>query len=358
MLFEEISYGGLKVKNRLVRSATLELGTTADGSLTQEYLEIHKRLADGGVGTIISGITGIGLEGRVMPQMPSVLHDNFVEMIEKDSDYIHKKGAKLIVQLVHCGFLAFPTSGNIIVPSKTQTIQSMSKYSMETMTKQDISQIIEQYVCAAVKCKEAGADGVQIHAAHGFLLSEFLSPFFNKRTDEYGGDIINRTRIVTEIIEGIHKKVEKNFSIWIKINHSDGFEGGISLQDSIKAAIIFDKLGVDVIEVSSGITGAPTFLPNKIINCKEDEEYNKDAAIQIAEEMKHASVIAVGGFRSYAKIEECLQNTKIKGISLSRPLICEPDLPNKWMDNPKYKVQCILCNRCFLSNPLRCANQK
>lgn len=354
MLFDETNFGRLKVKNHLVRSATLELGTTPQGELTQEYLNIHKNLAEGGVGLIITGITGIDNSGRIMPKMPFALQDNFITMLSQDCDNVHKNNAKLIVQLVHCGFLAFPTDGSIIVPSKTETVQKMSKYPMREMTKDDISKLIEDYVNAAVKCKESGADGVQIHAAHGFLLSEFLSPFFNVRTDEYGGDIINRTRIIVKIIEAIKSKVGSEFAIMIKMNYSDGFDGGISLQDAIKAAKIFDKIGVDAIEISTGIIGSPKFLPNKVLNSEEDEEYNKDAAIIIAKEMKNASVIVVGGFRSYEKIEKCLQDTMINGISLCRPLICEPDLPKKWMSNPKYKAQCISCNSCFLSDPLSC----
>ncbi len=344
-VFSEIQYGKMGVKNRLVRSATLELATMPDGELTEEYLAIHQTLARGGVGMIITGITGISKEGRIMPAMPYTMHPDYEKMLLRDVKNIEKENAKLIVQLCSCGLLSNPSCGKVLAPSTAGEAKEMSLW--------EIDDLIEKYVEAAKVCERAGAHGIQIHAAHGFLLSQFLSPHFNHREDEYGGSIENRSRILHQIVTAVKNAVSPSFAVLVKLNRSDELEDGLCLEDAIEVAKMLEDSGVDGIEISCGLIGHKAGAPNRPISTMEEEGYNFEAASRIAE-MINVPIFVVGGFRRFSDIESRLQNSMVAGISLCRPLVCEPDLPKKWIDDRTYQPKCKSCNQCFLSNPLQC----
>jgi 2,4-dienoyl-CoA reductase-like NADH-dependent reductase (Old Yellow Enzyme family) len=246
-VFSEMQYGKMSVKNRLVRSATFELATMPDGGLTEEYLAIHQILARGGVGMIITGITGISQEGRITPAMAYTMHPDYEKMLYKDAKNIEKENAKLIVQLCSCGILSNPSCGKVLAPSTVGEAKEMSLW--------EIDDIIEKYVEAAKVCERAGAHGIQIHAAHGFLLSQFLSPHFNHREDEYGGSIENRSRILHRIITAVKNAVSPAFAVLVKLNWSDELEDGLCLKDTIEVAKMLENSDVDGIEISCGLIG-------------------------------------------------------------------------------------------------------
>lgn len=274
ILYSTANYNKMLVKNRLVRSATFEMATTPDGGLTEEYLSIHQSLAKGGIGMLITGITGVAKEGRLMPSMPYTTHSTFEEMLHRDAQNMESENVKLIVQLCSGGVLASSECGEVLAPSSMKNAREMNSDQIETL--------IEQYVESAKSCERAGAHGVQIHAAHGFVLSQFLSPHFNHRKDEYGGNIANRTNIT-----------------------------------------------------------------------RASEGYNFDIANRIANSVQ-VPILVVGGFRSFREMENRMRASNIAAISLSRPLICEPHLPNKWFHDRSYQPKCKSCNKCFMSSPLRC----
>lgn len=349
IVFSEMQYNQMPVKNRLVRSATFELATTSDGGLTEEYLTIHHTLAKGGVGMIITGITGIAKEGRVMPGMAYTMHPDYEKMLHKDAKNVESEGAKLIVQLCHCGMLSHPSCGKVLAPSAMGAAEAMSRV--------EIDNVVEQYVVAAKVCERAGAHGVQIHAAHGFLLNQFLSPHFNQREDEYGGSIDNRCRLLCRIVKAVKEAISSSFAVLVKINQSDKMKGGMIFEEAIKVAKKLDESHVDGIEISCGLIGRKEGAPNRVITRKEEEGYNFEAACRIAENV-NAPIFVVGGFRTFLDIESCLQKSKVKGISLCRPLICEPDLTKKWRVDTTYQPRCKSCNQCFMTNPLHCKIQK
>ncbi|WHH60643.1 NADH:flavin oxidoreductase [Petroclostridium sp. X23] len=344
-MFTEIQYKQMRVKNRLVRSAALELGTTPDGGLTEEYLAIHHTLAKGGVGTIITGITGISKEGRVMPKMAHTTHPSYQEMLHKDVKNVESEGAKLIVQLCSCGMLSHPLCGKVLAPSALGNAEAMSI--------REIDNLVEQYVAAAKVCERAGAHGIQIQAAHGFLLNQFLSPHFNQREDEYGGSLENRCRLLRRVVMAVKEAVSPIFAVFVKMNQSDELEDGMTFEEAVEVAKMLEESHVDGIEISCGLVGSKEGLPNRVITRKEEEGYNFEAACRIADNI-NVPIIAVGGFRTFSDIEICLQKSKVKGISLCRPLICEPDLPEKWLTDSTYQPCCKSCNQCFMTNPLHC----
>lgn len=214
------------------------------------------------------------------------------------------------------------------------------------MTVEEIKYVIQQFTDAAIRADKAGFDGVQIHAAHFFFLSRFISPAINHRIDEYGGSTENRARIILDIMNCIREAAPK-LHITIKINSSDFTYGGIEETECLDICKILDQAGIDSIEISGNGTSVSG------IKAHVSEGYFVPAAAKIAEAV-NCPVIVVGGFRSLDVMEEVLNMTNIEFISLSRPLLREPDLPNKMKADSAVISKCISCNACYLSQAHKC----
>jgi 2,4-dienoyl-CoA reductase-like NADH-dependent reductase (Old Yellow Enzyme family) len=342
-IFEEVTLGNLIVKNRLVRSATFECGAE-NGVITPFLKEVHEGLARGGVGLIITGMMGIDGNSCIKPSMVRVDREEFVPKYAEIAKAIHQHGCKVVIQISHCGVAASLFEGDSALgPSDLEGLA-------RGMTKDEIKAVITAFGKAAKKCQETGADGVEIHGAHGYLISQFLSPYFNKRTDEYGGSLENRARFLFEVYEEIRAQVGKTYPVWIKINQSDLVENGFTPEECLCVCKELEKRGIDTIEISCGI-GLNKKTSSAKIN--GDEGYNAEAALQIADEI-NTTVICVGGYRTYDGIEEFLNKGRLAAISLCRPLVREPDLPNRWQSGDRSKALCISCSQCFLPPQLKC----
>jgi 2,4-dienoyl-CoA reductase-like NADH-dependent reductase (Old Yellow Enzyme family) len=228
------------------------------------------------------------------------------------------------------------------------------------LTSDEIGEIIEAFAEGVRRAQEAGFDGVQLHAAHGWLLSSFLSPRTNRRDDQYGGSTENRTRIVKEIYQRARKKVGDRFPILVKFNTTDFLPGGIDIDEAIRVGKILCEVGFAALEASGGMWESctrpkeelgwpPVILPESRtgIQTYDQEAYFLPDAKALKEKTK-ATVILVGGLRSFGKIEEVLTSKGADFVSLSRPLIRQPDLPNRWRsgEGPE-KAECISCNACI-----------
>lgn len=343
-IFESTEVGGITLKNRIIRSATQEGSADLNGHITEELISIYEKLAAGGTSAAITSMMGVDENSRALPTMVKAYGDDFHTTLSNLASKSHIHDCKIIVQLAHCGAKAIPDNGNtplapsdfIIAPDK----------SARSMTKEEIQSVIQSFAMAAEMCKEAGADGVEIHGAHGYLLSEFLSPFYNKRNDEYGGDISNRARIVFEVYSAIREKVGADYPIWIKLNGEDYIDEGLSFEDCLWVCCELDQLGIDGIEVSGGINISMESLSARRMSTTDQEGSFAQNALQIAEKV-NASVISVGCYRTPDMIEEFLNIGKIQAISLCRPLICEPELPRIWESGDRRKSKCLSCNKCF-----------
>lgn len=204
-VFENIKLGRLDVKNRLVRSATMEFGCTNNGSITDKYLNLYENLAKGGVGLIITGAMAVSINSQVKEDMVKVYNDNFETKFKEVTDMVHKYDAKIIAQIAHGGLIT-----RVLDEGKVPLGPS-DFFKGKEMSKDIINDVVNDFAQAALICKLSGADGVEIHCAHGFLISQFLSPIMNKRTDEYGGTIENRSRILFEVINSIRAKTGDAF---------------------------------------------------------------------------------------------------------------------------------------------------
>lgn len=342
-IFEEATLGNLTVKNRLVRSATFE-GGADNGVITPFLRDIHEGLARGGVGLIITGMMGPGLNSSLKSGMVRIDRETFVPKYAEIAKAIHQHGCKVIIQISHCGVKAKTVEEDS--PLGPSDIEGLAR----GMTKGEIKTVITDFGKAAKRCKEAGADGAQIHGAHGYLISQFLSPYFNKRSDEYGGSLENRARLLFEVYEEIRAQVGKEYPVWVKINQSDLVENGFTGEECLWVCKELEKRGIDAVEVSSGIG-----IDKKTSSARtdDDEGYNAEVALKIADEID-TPVICVGGYRTPDGIEKFLNKGRLAAISLSRPLVREPDLPKRWQSGDRSKALCISCSQCFLPPQLKC----
>ena len=348
-LFDEITLGKIRVKNRIVRSATFEYGGDDSGRYRQNMYDVYESLAKGGVALIITGMVGIDENSRVNPYMVKTYDDSFAGGLKKLTEIVHDYGCKIVVQIAHDGAKVPKTDTGLppMAPSK------LADKNYREMSSEDIQSLIVSFMTATIRCKEAGADGVQIHAAHGYLISQFLSPIFNHRADEYGGAIEKRAKILFDIYNAIRAAVGNDYPIWIKLNSSDLEESGLTFEECQWVCDQLTDMGIDAIEVSGGISITPRSAPARPVRNRQEEGHFYQEANRIAENSK-VDIISVGGHRTPELLEEKLNQSNVKAISLCRPFICEPDLVNRWQSGNLEKAKCVSCNKCFAPGELSC----
>ena len=346
VLFEATEINGMKLANRFVRSATWEGMAADDGAVTPKLIQTMVDLAEGGVGVIISGHTYVSPEGQAGPWQLGIYKDEFVDGLKTMTDAIHKAGGKIVAQLAHAGHFAIKALTKQ-PPHVVSDFDGLSKSPRHELTKEDIKKLIEAFGKAAQRAKTAGFDGVQIHSAHGYLLSQFLSPAYNQRQDEYGGSIENRARVHVEIYNAIRKKVGNDYPVLIKINSEDYIDNGLSLEDSIAASKILADAGIDAIELSGGTLSSGKLSPSRSgINKEEKEAYFKEAAAAY-NKVINIPLILVGGMRSLNVAEKIINSGSADYISMCRPFIREPGLIKRWQSGDKSPAKCKSDNLCF-----------
>jgi len=262
--------------------------------------------------------------------------DALIPQYRRLTEIVHAHGTPVITQLALGAFYR-EEDGQSVQPVQIEP---------DEMTIDEIHLVERQFAEAAVRAKAAGFDGVQIHAAHFFFLSRFISPAVNHRRDAYGGTTENRSRILTEILSGVREAVP-GMHVTVKINSSDFTFGGLDEADCVKICKLLDDAGIDSVEVSGNGTSVRGIRPHK------NEGYFVPAAAAVAEAVR-CPVIAVGGLRTLDAMEAALNGTKIELISLSRPLLCEPDLPRRMEKDPGTVSKCVSCNACYSSPAHRC----
>lgn len=352
-LFDQTTLAGMKLKNRFIRSATYDGFADESGHMTDELFQVYENLARGGVGTIITGLTYVSDIEAPYPGQMGIYDDSFIEEYKKLTEMSHRYNAKIILQIVSLGSQASPgTSGKVMWGPSAVTDLGV-KTTPQEMTMQDILLVQQSFAEGALRAKKAGFDGVQMHVAHGYLLSKFLTPYYNRRTDGYGGGIENRARMVVETYQAIREKVGSEYPVLIKINCDDFMDQGLTFADCKYVCHQLAELGVDGVEISGGI---PSSRPGEGTIRKitaEQESYFRAYAAEIAQEIS-IPVILVGGNRDVASLSDILNQTAIEYIALCRPLIYESDLINRWQSGNLSSAKCVSCNNCFRLGGTRC----
>lgn len=346
-LFQPVSLNQMELKNRFVRSATWEGLAERDGSVTPELCGLMAELARNEVGLIISGYAFVSHNGQSSPYQLAVHDDSFVPCLHAMAQAVHSARGKIALQLVHAGkFSSAELTGQ--TPAGPSAEECEGKPTCRAMSMDDLSEVVAAFTLAALRAKQAGLDAIQLHAAHGFLLSQFLSPAFNRRRDEYGGSLENRARLLLEVVRSIREAVGAEYPILVKLNSEDFLENGMTRDEAVRVAGMLEKASVDSIEFSGGTLVSGELMPSRRGTLKnpEDEAYYRDAA-KLYKQSVGIPLMLVGGIRSIEVAEELLASGIADFISLSRPLIGEPDLIKRWHDGDRSKARCLSCNKCF-----------
>ena len=406
-LFDELRVDSMAARNRVVRAATAESLATSQGAPSERLVSLYQQLAAGGVGTIITGYSYVSADGKPSEYALSLCDDRLESEYRALVDAAHDGGACIIAQLVYGGSksklaaddprrITVLKSGNVgsasaglqdaaiavspgvcselsagvhdvapnvrvVEPSARPNVRIVGPSAVPNpatglvpreASPADLARIASQFADAAARAKRWGFDGVEVHVAHGYLLGQFLSPFFNRRTDEYGGSIENRARFACECIAAVREAVGDGFPIFAKLNSSDKRDGSTGLveEDSLVVAGMLIDAGASAIEVSGdwhAFNAGDAF----------DGPFFGGYGARLAR-MIDAPVIVTGGWRDPRKAERYLDETSVAAIGMSRPLICEPDLPLKWESGALYPSRCTSCNHCAKSSGIPCVFNK
>ena len=369
-MFDPLVIGSLRAKNSIIRAATAESLAMPTGSPTSELFEKYEELAKGGVGTIITGFMFVTPDGKPAQGALGLYDDSYAQDYKELTSLVHSHGACIVAQLVYGGsksHVALDDARRLAPATETPAdwipnVNILGPSALENprthlvpveATAADLKRVIEAFGSAAARAEAFGFDGVEIHAAHGYLLSQFLSRRFNVRDDEYGGYLENRARLTIECVKAARKQTSNDFPILVKMNSCDdledpsGVHGGLNEDESAQVCQWLVEAGATAIDVSGDwhavradeITGQPFFA-----------RFGKRLARILG-----VSVIVTGGWRSVDTIEKHLAEDDIAAIAMSRPLICEPNLVARWLSGYTEPSRCTSCGYCAKHAGIPCA---
>ncbi len=324
-IFEPYTVKNVTLPNRIVMSPMCMYSATEKGEVTDWHIVHYGARAAGGVGLMILEATAVESRGRISPHDLGLWDDLHIEGLKKIVNFAREHGVKTGIQLAHAGRKAeLDEEIEIIAPSPIP-FQEGRKTPKE-MTHQDIDDVVSAFSRAARRARQAGFDVIEIHAAHGYLLNEFLSPVTNKRTDEYGGSLENRFRIVREVIEAVRGEWGKEFPLFVRISAVDYVDGGVTIEDSVEIARLLKECGVDLIDVSTG-----AILPVR------PPKVHPGYQVPFAERIKREVGIptgAVGLITCPEQAEEIIGNERADLVFLGRELLRDP----QWILRVKHKA--------------------
>lgn len=343
-LFQPLKVGKTEIKNRIFMPP-ISTNLADKGYVTEELIQHYGARAKGGVGLIVSEVVTVEPTYIYLPGDMSIHDDSFIEGWTKLFAEVHKYGAKLLPQLFHPAYMAFPIPGTpqLIAPSNIGPYYAKS--APRAVTKEELKVIIRQFGEAAYRVKLAGGDGVEIHAAHAHgLLGGFLTPLYNKRCDEYGGDINGRLRLTLEVIEEVRKKCGEDFIIQVRISGDEYSDGGLNLNDMTYVAKQLEKAGVDILHVSGGNTvKRASSMPAP--GTKQGSHTDLSAHIK---KHVHIPVATVGRITEAWIADEIIANEMADACMIGRANLCEPEFANKSYEGREDEIRpCIGCGRCL-----------
>jgi len=387
LLFSPAKIGNLEIQNRFIHSATYEGMAAEDGRVRDAVIKRYIRLAKGEVGLIIPGYMFVHPFGQALKYQTGIHSDEMIPGLKKTVDAVHEHDGKIVFQLAHSGR---QTAKKLIGrkprgPSAKWRNPADFTKPLE-MEEDEIHEIIRSFGRAAGRAAEAGADGIQLHAAHGYLINQFLSPFYNQRQDGWGGSDENRFRFLKEVVEEVRRMLPKNMPVLIKLNSNDFTpQQGVVPDLAAKYAAWLADLKVDLVEVSCGSVDFAPFrecrgdvpvdemtavfpwwkkpfikamLKSWVGKYDLEEGYNLEAAERIKPALGRIPMSVVGGFRRLSHMEKIIAEKKSDFLSMSRPFIREPDIVRKFRRQETDTVSCISCNRCVAAIlhhlPIRC----
>ena len=409
VIFTPLAFRNLTVKNRIFRSNISGRFDNEDGSLTQTRINWECKFARGGAGALISSYVPVLMEGRIIAGYATIHRDAFIPLWERLGEAVRANGARYIIQLSHSGRqMDLPGVHNQHrpTPAASSRFESLNGFPARAMSAGEVGRLVEAFARAAWRAREAGLDGVELHAANGYLFTQFLSSGINDRTDHYGGSLRNRARFLLEVIAAIRAQVGRDYHLQVKLSAVDRnnvlpWEGkGNTLADTVEVARWCETAGADAIHVSTGSMfphplNPPGELPLEVLAVTYDAMISsgvhgfrnflffrypllrpifrylwfrlkgdmEDEAISLDEcrAIKAAvsiPVINTGGYQRASVVREAIQSGGCDGVSIARALVANNDLPKHWAAGRDLPPKpCTCCNKCLLNapkNPMGC----
>jgi 2,4-dienoyl-CoA reductase-like NADH-dependent reductase (Old Yellow Enzyme family) len=352
LLFSPKKIGNVQIKNRIVRSATFERKAEKYGHISTELIEHFKELAKGGSGLIITGFTAVDPSGTVSSNQTCLYDDSFIPGQKKLVDSVHDySDIKIAIQIAHTGRQGSHPKYHPIAPSPVY--YKPTNLIPRELSIEEIYEYIKKFINAGRRAYESGYDMIQLHAAHGYFLCNFISPYTNKRKDEFGGTTEKRTKILIDIYNGLRDEIGNKIPIMVKLQTQDFLPEGLKVDKGIKIAKILSDTGFDAIEPSGG--GAETQIgvreayPSRVIKTLDEENYFLSTAKKIKPYLNNCALILMGGIKNPISAESILKENNADFVSMCRPLIYEPDLPNRWKSGDFSPAKCRSCNSCYMT---------
>jgi 2,4-dienoyl-CoA reductase-like NADH-dependent reductase (Old Yellow Enzyme family) len=335
-LFGPFKIGNLVIRNRFMRSATYDGTADEKGAVTERSLQLYERLGKGHIGLIVTGHAFISLRGQAGAGQYGIYSDEMVPGLKRLTDVVHRSGGKIAVQIAHCGINSnyMERTGS---PALAVSATPEAKRPHVEMTDAEIEAVIGEFEAAARRAAAAGFDAVQLHGAHGYLMSQFLSPLMNFRKDRWGGSPENRRRFHLEVVKRLRNALPKDIPLLIKFGPQDDQEGGLKLEEGLETARQMVANGLDAIEVSGGVGMSP-------ITKTQTPFRERAAAVKRA---LSVPIALVSGIRDGRTCQSIVDSGDADLISMSRPFVREPGLIARWEANESDDAKCISCSRCF-----------
>ena len=362
-IFEPFEIGSDKLKNRMVRSGTWLAGCPT-GEVTEELISRYVELAEGGCSLIVTGFAFVSPEGAMLPGMIGVEDDSRLESLARLTKAVHDadKDVKIFCQPVHCGIFRLPmvrtTYADTFAADETADPFVEMGGTGETCpaaSEDRIREVIGDWAAAAVRCKDAGFDGIELHYGHAFGPGAWFSPLWNHRSDDWGGSVENRARYGVEVLKAVREAVG-DWPVTAKLNCEDGIEGGVTTDDVVFFSEKLAEAGVDALTISGGSPASPPKLgPSRLARAGREGEngegYFSEATAKVRSSIGGdgnggVKVIGVGGWRTPAIMEKHVGVT-CDAFAISRPTIENPSIVNRWLDDPEYLTGCTSCNKCM-----------
>lgn len=372
ILFQPRSIGAVELGNRILRAGTSESMADPDsGAMTPPLLDLYERLAAGGVGGIITGHLFVDSRGKYARGQSGIHHDGLLPGLSRLAERVHSHGATIFAQLAHAGSQSRVPSNVPIAPSPVPN--PLTGNPVAAASTDQIEVTIEAFGRAARRAVEAGFDGVHIHGANGYLITEFTSPVTNCRDDEWGGDAIRRDAFSRAVVEAVRRSVPDGLAVTMKMGMVDAVAGGLEIDESVRRAGLLVGLGLDGVEVSCGLMEAPTdsantyvavgpkraaqdLLVHRLLASPRREAYFRPWA-QALRSQVDTTIILTGGMRTTMTMRDVLGSGDAEFVGLARPLIREPDLVSQIEAGRAGLVDCTSCNLCLIHeghHPLQC----
>ncbi len=374
-LFSPAKLNGLELRNRVIRASTFE-GMCPNGYPSERLIDLHREVAEGGIGMTSVAYCAVEADGRVKDEM-MYMHEEIRPQVEQMTRTVHEAGSKISGQMGHCGNFSQNTDFKGKRPLGPSPMINMGGIPFGipfagAMTYADIDRVVQCFHDAALFMKSAGFDAVELHFGHGYGLSQFISPKTNKRKDDYGGPLINRMRYPLRALEAVRKAVGDDFPILGKMGLTDGVKGGLTIDDAIEVAALLDEGGIDALIPSGGTSSmnpmylfrGDSILPGLLAVEKSpflrlgmwmvgpwmfkkypyEELYFLEGAKRVRDRVKNAKLCYIGGASTMESLEKVMREFDF--VQMGRALIKDPAFVNNAMADPNYENKCDHCNRC------------